>query len=148
VTRREVFVAVRDHLLSQGARSLRDPSVRPDEEDPADGSNCAYRGRTPDGTPARCAVGVLIPDGLYAPALEGASARFLCGAVEGRAVTPAQEAAAMELRLALPDVFRPSNAGLLEALQKVHDDAPPDVWATRLRHIGAALDGGAFGGPS
>jgi hypothetical protein len=81
-----IFDIVARHLFTQGERAL------------ADGV-CAYRG----GAGRKCAVGVLIPDSLYNPKLEG---RTLCKA-------------SVEF-YGFPDYFN-TNFGLLRSLQRVHD---------------------------
>ena len=60
MTRQEMFNAAARQLLNQGG-----PALTPGG--PFGTDRCAYRG--PNGT--RCAVGALIPDELYDPAMEG-----------------------------------------------------------------------------
>lgn len=55
-----VFNTVAEHLLRQGRKSL-------------DNFACAYRGENG----AKCAVGVVIPDTLYEPEIEGLALRLL-----------------------------------------------------------------------
>ncbi len=138
-TRREIFARVRDHLLVQGVRSRIGSA---DTTDGDEGTVCAYRGRDPDGRPVTCAVGCLIPDGLYDPALECTSAEFLCGIDSGVDATAVQRAARDRLRAGLPDVFNPDNGELLDRLQSIHDSVPPDMWEARLRGVEGWLDGG------
>lgn len=57
--RQRVFDVVASHLLAQGHRA----------KDPSPPGSCLYR--APNGD--RCAIGVLIPDALYTPSLEGNS---------------------------------------------------------------------------
>ena len=103
-TDQEIFDHVAKHLLKQGRQS-RDP----------DTDECRYRG--PDGT--MCAVGCLIPDGEYTPALEGKSALDLFNNLD-----------------CLPtDHPLCSRVGLLNDLQCLHDYSYPDIWVTELRHV-------------
>jgi hypothetical protein len=89
-----IFDIVARHLFTQGERAL------------TDGGACAYRGKTG----RKCAVGVLIPDSLYNPKLEGHS---LCKA-------------SVEF-YGFPDYFN-TYFGLLRSLQRVHDFE--DNWAS------------------
>ena len=103
---------VSTHLMAQGRRSTLD-----DEN----GFSCAYRGV--DG--AKCAVGCLIPDDLYIPALENQNvyglqerADFWAMFVDHlEAQFPSAE------RSAQSDIWR-----VLSKLQRIHDSRHPDVW--------------------
>lgn len=53
MTLQEIYSTVRQHLLTQNARSAKN-------------GNCLYRG--PNGT--KCAAGALIPDEIYTPSIE------------------------------------------------------------------------------
>lgn len=92
LTPQKIFDTVATHLFTQGERSY-------DRSDP---EVCLYRG--PNGL--KCAVGVLIPDELYDPEMEGLAAWH-----------------------AIPhesDLFE--NIELLRSLQHVHDDQ--ENWKT------------------
>lgn len=89
MNRQEAYDIVVAHLFTQGRRAY--------DED----NGCLYRG--PNG--AKCAVGVLIPDEQYNPAMEGCSVGGLVGSSGYK----------------IPSVVR-RNADLMQALQSVHDD--------------------------
>lgn len=117
-TPEDIYALVRGHLLGQGARSVG----------PA---GCAYRG---SGLTA-CAVGCLIPDGLYDPVLEGRPARALAGVavmVLDAWTDVRLRRALSALQAALPDVFGPTNVRLLTQLQCVHDMGVPSQWPRLL----------------
>jgi len=92
------------HLWDQGECS-RDPF----------GSECAYRGR--NGT--KCAIGILIPDDIYSPNMEGMSFLMLCQRYDVVA--------------ALPEIQAIKQVG--EVLQQLHDNlhGMPD-FRKRLRN--------------
>jgi hypothetical protein len=93
MTPQEIFDTVATHLFTQGKRAM----VR--DEDSDDSTDfCAYR--TADGL--KCAVGVLLPDELYVPAMENNSVYSLCRTFH------------------LPSWFH-ENSGLLGRLQEAHD---------------------------
>lgn len=80
---------------------------------------CVYRG--PDGT--RCALGVLLPDDLYSPHLEGLNARtmfsgFFLNEDESDTIAVAVKPVTAWLNTELAD-----NDRLVVALQKAHDMA-------------------------
>ncbi len=100
MTDQEVFDKVVRHLWQQGERA-------------GDGDSCFYRG--PGNM--KCAVGCLIPDDTYQPAMEGA------GVVELLNKTSSKYAPALEF-------LRP-NLALLRLLQKTHDN--PIYWSARER---------------
>jgi len=100
----EVYDKVKAHLFSQNRKSLD-----------ANGK-CAYRGENG----AMCAVGVLIPDAMYLPSMEGAAC------TSGRVVE-------------VLDVLGIDHA-IARDLQKLHDNVPIDIWSDSLaahaRHYG------------
>lgn len=101
MTDQELYNRVRTHLLTQRARSMN-------------GNRCVYRGS--DGL--RCAIGCLIPDEQYSPALESWSAHMK-DVKAAAGITDAQEE-------------------LAAALQHIHDDyerTPVDEWESRLNHV-------------
>lgn len=112
-TDQEIFDHVAKHLLKQGRQS-RDP----------DTGECRYRG--PDGT--MCAVGCLIPDGEYTPALEGKSALDLFSTPPaGRGYLPTDHPLC-------------SRMGLLDDLQCLHDYSYPDTWVSGLERLAETRD--------
>jgi len=100
MTNQTVFNRVTKHLLKQGVKSKL-------------GGSCRYRG--PNDT--KCAIGCLIPDYLYKPGLEGASAFLL---------------------MDFPKIkrhFAAVSFGLLSDLQNCHDWEEVEYWPERLRVI-------------
>jgi hypothetical protein len=94
-TNQTAFDTVVKHLVTQQRRAVHDAGGE-DEK-----ARCDYH--APDGT--RCAVGVLIPDELYAPSMEGRRiGSTLCGH-----------------RARLRGLFDGVHLGLLDALQRAHD---------------------------
>ena len=89
LTKQQIFDRATEHLRQQRAQSI-DPVT----------SVCRYRG--PDGL--KCAVGVLIPDELYSPEMEG----LLADEVVKR-------------HPALASLFSADSPSLLNSLQHVHD---------------------------
>lgn len=106
MTKQETFDKVACHLLTQNAKSLF--------VDPEDGSEvCAYRGV--DGL--KCAVGALIPDELYSPAMENVTVNGL-----------------LDLRFeALHEHIQ--HVDLLCDLQSIHDVAEVFEWPCALRSL-------------
>ena len=97
-TAQEIFDTVVNHLRQQNATALSE-----------DGFTCAYRGR--NGT--RCSVGILIPDELYSPQMEGHNLRHLMGF--NLIPSPLKEEFATHLNL-------------LTRLQSVHDSREIYNW--------------------
>lgn len=90
----------------------------------SDSAACAYR--TPDGL--MCAVGCLISEAHYRPSLEGVICLRLCDAIEksiGRDVT--------------------GQVGLLERLQRIHDNTKPTSWRRSLRVVRREVEAGKYG---
>jgi hypothetical protein len=83
-TAQDIFDTVALHLITQGRRAI-------------DGHHCRYRAANGD----RCAIGALISDEAYNPAMEGAAVRGIC----------------RDLPVALQ-----AHMGLLINLQDLHDD--------------------------
>lgn len=103
----EIFDKVFAHLLKQGCRAM-------------EGQSCRYRARPSpgsDGQVLSCAIGALIPDELYNPAIEG------------------RGSAAPAVLAALP--FEPTNKqiGLMSELQTIHDGGRGDGELFRERVI-------------
>jgi hypothetical protein len=103
----EVFDVVAKHLLIQNAKSMIKNMYLTD-------LMCAYRGKNG----AKCAVGILIPDELYAPDMEGTT-------IDGPVI-----------RMALKKVVSSEvHYNLIEALQNVHDKSCPDDWKMNLENV-------------
>lgn len=109
MTNQQIFDKVALHLLKQGKRAMSDWGN-------PNGLSCSYRGE--DGT--SCAVGCLIPDEHYVPAMEGAG-----GVYNNRLVRDALTRVGIDLM---------QSERLLSALQAMHDDAR-SVWKEDLRGI-------------
>lgn len=95
----EAFDKVAKHLLTQRAKAMKTPTV------------CAYRAA--DGK--TCAVGCLIPDDLYYPAMEGSGV----GAV----------------RMNFPEIrkfFEDVDNSMLSRLQSIHDHHEVSLWRMGL----------------
>lgn len=100
MTNQEIFDKVHQHLLTQRVAAV------------ADGA-CAYRAGT-----RSCAVGALIPDNIYVPAIEGCSVSVLVSdskAEYNSPLAPVLTAAG----------FTPDQYTLLRDLQRVHDRLLP-----------------------
>jgi hypothetical protein len=113
----EVFNTVADHLIRQGRKAIHGT-----DEYGRISQRCRYRAH--DGT--KCAIGVLIPDDLYHPNLEGRGVwRLLKDASEGLPLSP----------LFGPEVCH----GLLMSLQDIHDCVTVCEWPRMLRALAKEL---------
>lgn len=119
MTKQQLFDTVALHLISMDHRSGGYRDRDSDKNDymaepasPSDSFVCLYR--APDGS--KCAAGVLIPDAVYSPDMEGH--------VWGNLI--AQDCLSDNLPHWLA---KPENKSLIERLQTVHDN--PDNWATK-----------------
>jgi hypothetical protein len=120
VSQQDVFDFVARHLLWQNKKSLRENALKGASGQPL--ARCSYRGD--DGL--QCAVGCLIADSAYTPALEGA------------AVTDAGVVEALKASNSL--VVDEKNLDLLGNLQDVHDDYEPYDWRIRLAWVAGKFD--------
>ena len=100
MTNQEAFTRIVTHLRRQGKHSLHPKGG------PRLTQKCAYRAPTGE----RCAVGVLLTDEFYTPALEGCAV-----------MTPVMMSV---LNQALPGV----SLDLLQAMQHIHDGSLPKTW--------------------
>ena len=107
LSKQQIFTRVAKHLLRQGKKAL-DAS-----------GNCAYRGE--DGT--KCAIGCLIPDGLYRPWFEGTSPGFWPQRQTG-------------VEIAEVSGLTPETVDFARRLQGIHDSYGVEQWPGRLRVIG------------
>jgi hypothetical protein len=105
ITNQEIFNTVVTHFASMKHRSMLE-----------DGETCAYR--APDGN--KCAIGVLIPDDVYRPDIEGQGFSFDYGDADVNAW--------------IASTFTIDNYGLLCSLQTIHDLGRH--WRTRDRRDG------------
>ena len=106
MTDQEIFTKVARHLLAQGKRSERFFGG-----DGRGETGCAYR--SADGL--MCAVGCLIPDALYEPAIEGCT-------VAGDVVQSVLREAGIRAG------YGERTDSLLYELQNIHDYEEPDRW--------------------
>lgn len=110
LSKQEIFIKVRDHLLAQNKRALKVVSVTGEQL-------CQYR--APDGS--TCAAGCLIKDEFYSSVLEGEG-------VHTRIVSDA-------LSLSGVDMSDRETLSLVSDLQGLHDTSYPDEWAGGLAHL-------------
>lgn len=113
-TKQEIFDTVTAHLLKQNEKALV-------------GDNCVYRGSKG----LRCAVGCLIPDGLYDPIIEGY-------AVPIHSTT--EPASSLGIRkmdeiLSASGIEGLDERSLLLRLQDIHDVCAVEHWARRLKEL-------------
>ena len=106
-----IFYKVKKHLLKQNEISLKD-------------GVCVYRGE--DGL--TCAVGCLIPDGLY-----GAQ-------MERHRVTDSIVNGSLGSVIGLNPHKRRIKIGLLRSLQHLHDAFPPKEWPKELDELQVMYD--------
>lgn len=100
MTPQQIYDTVKAHLLQQRCVSIN-PTI-----------GCAYRGD--NGT--KCAVGALIPDSMYDPAMEGAVIATLIH------------------KFQVPSYFK-QNLDLLHSLQRLHDTKCVETWRTNLKQV-------------
>lgn len=105
MTQQEIFDKVSSHLLTQNAKS---------EDDGA----CLYR--SPTGL--KCAIGALIPDGLYDPVIENVP-------IDNIYIEPGTKT----LQNILREIGCDANLDFLTDLQAIHDDFNPHEWEERLK---------------
>jgi len=110
MTKQEIYTKVRNHLLSQGAKSMLPRSSNDFQ------AQCAYRGE--EGR--SCAAGCLIPDENYHPGLESFSA------------TSPGVAAAMGYLWGERTQEQDEQLHLIRELQVIHDTFHPCNWRERL----------------
>ena len=104
MTKQEMYDKVKAHLLTQGAKSS------------IPGIDCAYRGEHG----RKCAIGVLIPDEVYSPEMEGRTVGLLS------IVYPNIELKYLEIE----GTIRFANK-----LQQIHDFYSPCVWENKLHEL-------------
>lgn len=116
VTLQEVFDRVVKHLLAQGKKSLS-----------ADASNCAYRGFDGNMNTLMCAVGCLIPDNLYKPAIDN---DFSETDIESILYKFGMDGLFDFKVIDSSDI---NFLNFLKKLQYIHDVSPPNKWQHRLK---------------
>ena len=105
MTPQEIFTTVKTHLLTQNRQAKL--------SDRTDGM-CAYRADNGD----VCAAGKIIPDHLYHPHMEEKTLRQV-----------------FKRWPAVADHIGRDNFVLVEALQDLHDNEPPQTWAVELDRL-------------
>lgn len=120
-TTQEIFTIVKEHLLTQKAKCT------------APGVGCAYRGANG----MRCAVGILIADEYYTPAMEG-------GCPTALAPYDANPEDDKDSSYFVTTALIKSGVGdehhkLLNSLQAIHDsiDSSLEVWIAKLQDLAA-----------
>jgi hypothetical protein len=111
MVKQEIFDKVAVHLLTQNLKSTETVYYPEEESKPL----CRYRGHVNGGKPLKCAVGVLIPDDVYSPKMEGCSVE--------------------ELDILYPQLGFTDQISLLEDLQGMHDCFEPHEWKGMLGGI-------------
>lgn len=110
LTKQEVFIKVRDHLLAQNARAFK---LAGNGEE-----FCMYR--TPEGK--ACAAGCLIKDEFYSPNIEGMGTY--------------DEPVIKALKLSGVNMDDQQTANLVSSLQAMHDSQDPIEWEAYLANTG------------
>ncbi len=113
MNRQEIFDTVAKHLLTQNRQSVTLICT------------CLYRG--PEGL--KCAIGCLIPDELYKPAIERHPVFSLICKPERLGYTQQQQADLAKLG------FTKDNELFLTRLQKIHDNYKPEEWHACLKTL-------------
>jgi hypothetical protein len=114
MTRREIFLKIKAHLLAQGRKAERERAGTPE---------CRYR--TEDGL--SCAVGCLIPKNAYDERMEGVPVRHV-----GQPPTVAAWMLRDALMAAGVDCDDDEIKRLLVSMQSIHDDNSSESWPERL----------------
>jgi len=107
MTNQEAFTTVKTHLLAQMEKSV--------EKDEYQNDYCVYRSKCGC---LKCAIGALIPDNLYDPAMESKSVDDLINDFPG-----------------IRKLFHGVKTSLLNDLQVLHDDKSPANWESELRGV-------------
>lgn len=106
-------------LLKQMKRSTQKVRTGTRHGVPQFSDMCRYRG---DGG-CKCAAGFIIPDPLYSPDMEGHMFAYLYYPKDG---------AAEDWKLAETLQLDHSTVQLVEVLQSIHDNQPPEEWRRQL----------------
>lgn len=113
MNKQEIYNIVAAHLLKQGRKAQRQRTC--DES-----MMCVYRADNGD----RCAFGILLPDNLYTPKMEGVSAASLC-----------EEYPAIRQHLFGIEYTPGQDGNFVNALQHVHDGFHVKDWPEQLEHL-------------
>lgn len=126
----EVYWKVRNHLLSQGERSV-DIYYYEDSEE-VEGM-CRYRLKAGDKT-LMCAVGCLIPDDQYQESFEDRSAiLFFDEWIRGHPYCDVTTR--LDGLVGVVDTSDPNMLSLVEQLQHIHDNKPVNTWEEELDEL-------------
>jgi len=110
----EIFDTVVNHLRAQGRKSINESS-----------GVCLYRG--PDGT--KCAAGILIPDELYKPEMEGNNFGFLISNMT-------RDRGEFQYSHELAEMFLDTNTRyFISLLQSTHDSYDIKDWEKRFANL-------------
>jgi len=124
MTSKEIFVAVKQHLLTQNKKSFlsKDQVLKIKQKYQVNGStyaegevSCAYRGEDN----CKCAVGILIPDELYSEIMEGEIPYSLNKFFSDEKFS---------------EMFK-THSDLLFELQGIHDNYEPKDWKKKLEEL-------------
>ena len=118
LTKKEIFNKVKNHLLKQNERSLRDNDM-----------DCAYR--SPDGK--TCAVGCLLL--TYDSRIESCSILVLIA----EDWEEEKEGDYLKLKELLVEAGVFNHLGLLQDLQALHDYSAPEIWDRKLDELEVTL---------
>ncbi len=127
MTEQEIFDRVATHLLKQGRKATELAAISHGGDSML---RCRYR--TDDGL--RCAVGCLIPDEVYTPAIEGVTVFEVA-----EKLIPTDARAVFLFLSALESSGIDHNDGalmsLLQSLQELHDASEPEAWPEELAKL-------------
>ena len=105
MTDKELFEKVKNHLLTQNAKSMYIPNSEIGTQ------ACAYRGK--EGK--KCAAGCLILDKFYTPELEGLGASH-----------------SLVTEALIQSRILPNQIVLVDRLENIHDYSEPEDWEEKL----------------
>lgn len=127
MTSREIFDAVKAHLLAQKRRAT---------EDDVYGSKCVFR--TANGL--KCAVGCLIPDELYDPILERCALHVDCKHRDSGGILVGKPEAIRRFNGVMRQVgIDEKQYPLLYKLTTIHDLYTVDTWEEKLDELEKTL---------
>lgn len=115
MNRQDVYNTVRDHLLKQNEVSVSGSSL----------DQCQYRGSNN----LKCAIGCLIPDVLYSPAMEGHDVETLANSYPIVFTNLGISPKVLRERSVCTD---PDDFRFLRELQNIHDTYAPVQWKGKL----------------
>lgn len=128
LSKREIIAKIREHFTKPGAQfGYASEYGETFEEAELGNGVCVYRGDADPHSEIRCAMGVLVPDELYSPAMESELAGSL---LDGRMAY--DDIAEEDVQLpSLRHLFAENVTGdFLRACQKAHDDTANEEGGT------------------